>query len=115
MDTRGDSSPLPRMEISFQSMRLQGRDRKGPTFWDNVAELLNKNESVKEEISTDKVKSHFSRVSKSVSKFCGCVAAIERKYTSGETPEDKVRLIRSSPTSAASPSRSQSSVLVSLP
>ncbi|CEP12309.1 hypothetical protein [Parasitella parasitica] len=75
---------------SVSNDAITGRDRKGPTFWDNVAELLNKNESVKEEISTDKVKSHFSRVSKSVSKFCGCVAAMERKYTSGETPEDKL-------------------------
>ncbi|CEP20022.1 hypothetical protein [Parasitella parasitica] len=75
---------------SVSNDAITGRDRKGPTFWGSVAELLSKNESVKEEISTDKVKSNFSRVSKSLSKFCGCVAAMERKYTSVETPEDKV-------------------------
>lgn len=67
-----------------------GTDQRGSDMWSRICQTFNSDEDLVEHIDVGKMKSHWIKLSRKVSKFCGYFAQIKRRNQSGVSGEEEM-------------------------
>ncbi|PUZ51903.1 hypothetical protein GQ55_6G228500 [Panicum hallii var. hallii] len=69
--------------LNCSNDQIHGNDKKGDTFWKEIAEYFNKHAPADRQRDVNQLKIHWSRLKTLISNFNGCWSAVSKMHTSG--------------------------------